>query len=296
MISQEVSEKVDEDECYSSHSSEEGPESEDSALKEKVEHDGDNMVPKKTKTGSFDKIDPTKIAEFKPSNVHIHNSDPSSPIYINHIPHDLTQYAPPPHPHLYLYSPSDNSLIPCEEIIIPNHGMSPEYSGTTNVYLAYPVQGPDGRGYITHPFTPPSSYVSQDSPGYQYEGNNSYSSTPQTHHSGEDSGSSTQPASTPQDSGPTSPPPLSNYHPATWVDTDEIVHNTYTPTTIPGLAVKADFKQKKGKRKSKKKANSMPCDEQTSSESETHNVACIVNEMIKENQKFNETENIKANV
>merc|ERR1719431_138621 len=112
MISQEVSEKVDEDECYSSHSSEEGPESEDSALKEKVEHDGDDMVPKKTKTGSFDKIDPTKIAEFKPSNVHVHNSDPSSQIYINHIPHDLTQYAPPPHPHLYLFSPSDNSLSP----------------------------------------------------------------------------------------------------------------------------------------------------------------------------------------
>jgi len=192
MMSQEVSEKADEEECDSSHSSEESPESEYSAVKAEAEHDCDNMVPKKTKTGSFDMIDPTKIAEFKPSNVHIHNSDPGSLIYINHIPHDLTQYQPPPHPHLYLFSPSDNSLIPCKEIVIPNHGMSPEYSGTTNIYLTYPVQGPDGRGYITHPFTPPSSYISQDS---------AYSTTP-------------------QDSEPTSPPTLVNYSPATWVETD----------------------------------------------------------------------------
>ena len=151
----------------------------------KVKNDSEKMLHKTPKLGSFDKIDPSQIPEFKPTNKTVHDSDPSSPIYINHIPHDLTQYAPPPHPHLYLYSPSDNSLIPCEEIIIPNHGMSPEYSGTTNIYLAYPVQSPEGRGYITHPFTPPSSYMSQDSPGYQYEGTNSYSSTPHTHHSGE---------------------------------------------------------------------------------------------------------------
>ena len=53
-----------------------------------------------------------------------------------------TQQAPP-RPNLYLYSPSNNTLIPCEEIIIPNPVMSPEgpvYSGPTNIYLAYPVQ------------------------------------------------------------------------------------------------------------------------------------------------------------
>ena len=146
-----------------------------------VKNESDKMLLETSKTGSFDKIDPTKITEFKPSNVQVHDNDPSSPIYINHIPHDLTQYAPPPHHHLYLYSPSDNSLIPCEEIIIPNQGLSPEYSGPTNIYLAYPVQGPDGREYITHPFTPPSTYMPQQSPGYLYD---SYSSTPHTHHSG----------------------------------------------------------------------------------------------------------------
>lgn len=216
-ISQEVSEKVNEDKCNLAQSSEEDQESDDSAIEEENEQDGDKLIPKKTQTGLFDKIDPTKIAEFKPSNLHVHDSDPSSPIYINHIPHDLTQYAPPPHPHLYLYSPSDNTLIPCEEIIIPSHGMCPEYPGPINIYLTYHVQGPDGRGYITSPFTPPSSYMSQDS---------AYSTTP-------------------QDSEPTTPPTLVNYSPDTWVDTDmshRDTSNTVTPktNTIPTGARNTD--------------------------------------------------------
>merc|ERR1711892_1482218 len=148
------------------------------------------------------------------------DSGHTSPFYINHLPHNFAEkqehvpYGPPPRPNLYLYSPSSNSLIPCEEIIVPNPVMSadgPVYSGPTNIYLAYPVQGPDGRGYITQPFTPPGSYMSQGSASYSpsmsYDGTNCYSSTPHTLNSGRDSGWSTE---------PTSPPPLGNLHPHNW--------------------------------------------------------------------------------
>jgi len=164
---------------------------------------------------TFDKIDPNDIPEFKPSDSAMDpgeiESGHTSPFYVNHLPQE---YEAPPQPNLYLYTPSNNTLIPCEEIIIPNPVMSPEgpvYSGPTNIYLAYPVQGPDGRGYITQPFTPPGSYISQGSSSYSpsivYEGSNCYSSTPQTPNSGEDSGSSTQPAS---------PPIFESFHPTTW--------------------------------------------------------------------------------
>merc|ERR1712198_774256 len=128
-------------------------------------------------------------------------------------------------PNLYLYSPSNNTLIPCEEIIIPNPVVSTEtgetagYTGPTNIYLAYPVQGPDGRSYITQPFPiVDSSYIpSQGYPGYShsvsYDGSSFYSSTPHTPNSGEDSGSTTQ---------PTSPPPLVNYHPNNWFKQDSL--------------------------------------------------------------------------
>merc|ERR1711892_901174 len=142
------------------------------------------------------------------------DSGHTSPFYINHLPHDFAEkqehvpYGPPPRPNLYLYSPKNNTLIPCEEIVVPNPLMSadgPVYSGPTNIYLAYPVQGPDGRGYITQPFTPPGSYMSQGSDSYSpsmsYDGAYCYSSTPHTLNSGRDSGWSTQ---------PTSPPPPGN--------------------------------------------------------------------------------------
>jgi len=175
---------------------------------------------------TFDKIDPNDIPEFKPSDTAMDagevESGHTSPFYVNHLPQD---YEPHPQPNLYLYTPSNNTLIPCEEIIIPNPGMSPDgpvYSGPTNIYLAYPVQGPDGRGYITQPFTPPGSYMSQDSGSYQYEGTNSYSSTPHTHYSGEDSGSSTQ---------PTSPPPLDKCDPTSWT---RDMHPHPSPPNIEG--------------------------------------------------------------
>jgi hypothetical protein len=65
------------------------------------------------------------------------------------------------------------------------------YSGPTNIYLAYPVQGPDGKGYITQPFATPvsaGSFMSQDSASYSpsmyYDGSNYFSSTPHTLNSG----------------------------------------------------------------------------------------------------------------
>ena len=146
---------------------------------------------------SFDQMDPNDIQEFKPldsiiepSSVDI-DSGRTSPFYVNHLPQE---YEAPPHANLYLYSPSNNTLIPCEEIIIPNPVMSPEgpvYSGPTNIYLAYPVQGPDGKGYITQPFATPGSagsYLSQDSASYSpsisYDESNYYFSTSHTPNSG----------------------------------------------------------------------------------------------------------------
>ena len=119
-------------------------------------------------TSSFHTIDPNEIPEFKPMNQNPERevgsgSGQSSPFYPGYPAYgdQLSGYGyppVPPRPNLYLYSPSNNTLIPCEEIIIPNPVMSaegPVYTGPTNIYLAYPVSGPDGRGYITQPFSPP---------------------------------------------------------------------------------------------------------------------------------------------
>ena len=169
---------------------------------------------------SLDQIDPANIPEFRPMNSLPPSGDQhqdiqsgqQSPYYPGYYT-EQGYYPAPSRPNLYLYSPSNNTLIPCEEIIIPNPAVSgegPVYPGPTNIYLAYPVSGPDGRGYITQPFSPPlpQEYMSYQSysPSIS-DGSHYHSSTPQTPNSGHDSGSSTQPAS---------PPPLVNYHPANW--------------------------------------------------------------------------------
>ena len=213
---------------------------------------------------SFDQIDPAEIPEFRPMNslpATSVSSDPEtelnsgeqSPYY---PPYWAEQAGPggggygysaaaPPRPNLYLYSPTNNTLIPCEEIIIPAEGSSGGGSGGSssgggtpypsagpaNIYLAYPVQGPDGRGYITQQFSPPIpgepyhhphhqplSYPCY-SPSMSLDGSQYHSSTPQTPNSGQDSGSSTQ---------PTSPPPLHNYHPANWFPNLEQHHHSST--------------------------------------------------------------------
>ena len=57
-------------------------------------------------------------------------------------------------PSLFLYSPSSNTMIPCEEIIIPNAVMpgTDVYQGPSNIYLAFPTDGnaPGGQGQQGH--------------------------------------------------------------------------------------------------------------------------------------------------
>ena len=51
-------------------------------------------------------------------------------------------------PSLFLYSPSSNTMIPCEEIIIPNAVMpgTDVYQGPSNIYLAFPTDGTNPTG------------------------------------------------------------------------------------------------------------------------------------------------------
>ena len=59
----------------------------------------------------------------------------------------------------YLYSPATNTLIPCEEIMVGQTISSSDgilYQGETKAYVAYPVHGPEGSGYITQPFVHPN--------------------------------------------------------------------------------------------------------------------------------------------
>ena len=185
----------------------------------------DTMVISSTESDSaaLDKIDPDEIREFKPMNHGLETPLPemesgqTSPFHLGNGYGNGSSVSssgyPPADPELtgseaagymasggraanrYLYSPSNNTLIPCEEIIIPNPVMSPDtgepmYTGPTNIYLAYPVQGPDGRSYITQPFpmTEHSGYSGPGYPGYShsvsYDSSTYYSSTPHTPNSG----------------------------------------------------------------------------------------------------------------
>ena len=184
----------------------------------------DNMSESNTSLrSSFDQINLSDIQEFQPMNSLESFPDMTCHPYSSSYQYQGLESA---QPCLYLYSPRDNSLMPCEKIIIPHHGMP----GTTNIYLAYT----DSRGCITHQYNPPSSYISQDS---------AYSTTP-------------------EDSEPSSPPSLVNYHPTNTDKLDKetreaIKHKTTTTQEtvkhIPGLVFKEDNNQKKTMKKRKKK-------------------------------------------
>ena len=155
-------------------------------------------------------------------------------------------------PNLFLYSPSSNTMIPCEEIIIPNPVMGPDgpvYQGPSNIYLAFPSgdgsQSHDGSGsaspaiaaaaaaaagnYMTHQILPsphgpgatPGGAVQYDQYGVPYQ---SYQQQ-QPHHSmyqsSSDSGG-TEPGSA-DSTTPHSPPDLSMYSPAGWADSSNNV-------------------------------------------------------------------------
>jgi len=228
----DTSETTDEDETMNEDSA--GDTGENETKEEKndeglEENDGSNDTTP-TNPKSFYQMDPSAIPEFKPMN---RNNDSETvaggpsfypPQYNQYTePHFPGHHmATPARPNLYLYSPSSNALIPCEEIIIPNPVMGPDgpcYSGPTNIYLAYPVNGPDGRGYITQPLAPGLPHVNGEyvqynqsySPTHSMDGSVYPSSTPNTPNSansGMNSGTSTLPST---------PPPMLNYHPTNWV-------------------------------------------------------------------------------
>ena len=122
-------------------------------------------------SSSFDQMDLNLIPEFKPLNSCMETSvnDPRQ-LQSSNTPHSqeylADQYPVTPKHTLYLYSPANNTFIPCEKIVIPNQVMptdGPVYPGSSNMYLAYPVHGPEGGGYITQPFNSSSdSFHFQD--------------------------------------------------------------------------------------------------------------------------------------
>ena len=125
---------------------------------------------------TFDQLDLDEIPEFRPRDgsftasicndsgysSSFHEVFPEQLQYppppAQYLPYPMGLAQPPPQPQFYLYSPGANTLIPCEEIILSKTILSPEgpvYQSPTKAYVAYPVQGPDGHGYITQPFTGP---------------------------------------------------------------------------------------------------------------------------------------------
>ena len=82
---------------------------------------------------------------------------PLGPVFLppTHLPPPASQQMCP----FYLFSAATNTLIPCEEVLVYKTLDTPEggqvFQGHTKAYVAYPVQGPEGRGYIMQPFSPP---------------------------------------------------------------------------------------------------------------------------------------------
>ena len=126
---------------------------------------------------SFDQLDLDEIPEFRPrmasddsgysSSFQQVPCPPPAPPGPQCPPH-CPQYPPYHHqtgPQFYLYSHCGNTLIPCEEIILSQSPVYPElYQTSTEAYVAYPVQGPEGPGYITQPFTGPEISSSPSTP------------------------------------------------------------------------------------------------------------------------------------
>ena len=82
---------------------------------------------------------------------------PQGPVFLPppHLPPPVPQ---PPMCPFYLFSAATNTLIPCEEVLVSQSLETPGgpiFQGHTKAYVAYPVQGPEGRGYIMQPFAPP---------------------------------------------------------------------------------------------------------------------------------------------
>ncbi len=146
-------------------------------------------------------------------------------------------------PSLFLYSPSSNTMIPCEEIIIPNPVMGPDgpvYTGPSNIYLAFPVDGErgDSGAYMAQPFVSPlpAGAIQYDQYGVPYTpvpaaaspgpeqqpqlivpGGGVINNNRDALSSSDGGCSSTEPGSA-DSTTPHSPPDLSAYSPANWAE------------------------------------------------------------------------------
>lgn len=179
---------------------------------------------------------------------------PTPPIYVSQ-----QQNA---RPNLFLYSPTSNTMIPCEEIVIPNPVVGPDggtiYQGPSNIYLAFPVENggmtsPGGmhphQQYPQYMGPPMSSgpMVHYDQYGVPYTSYQQQPSTLPTAPPSVDAGSppvtiesedqnsitytsetSIEPSSA-DSTTPHSPPDLSVYSPANWADSNGYIHhNNYS--------------------------------------------------------------------
>ncbi|XP_059082151.1 uncharacterized protein LOC131879759 [Tigriopus californicus] len=135
-------------------------------------------------------------------------------------------------PNLFLYSPSSNTMIPCEEIIIPNPVMGPEgpmYQGPSNIYLAFPMDnGGPVNGYIgPQQYMAPPALQHQTSMPYDHygvpyqpyhtneRGGGHHSHDNSTYQSSSENGAESH---SNDSTCPHSPPDLSMYSPVTWTD------------------------------------------------------------------------------
>ena len=183
---------------------------------------------------------------------------PSPPIYVSQ--HQTSR------PNLFLYSPTSNTMIPCEEIVIPNPVIGPEgstlYQGPSNIYLAFPCDnsGMTSPGALgPHPGYPPymgpagmpagplvhydqygvpyTSYQQQPQQQQQQQpvstlsvasGSSPPSADIEDHSLAYTSETGTEPSSA-ESTTPHSPPDLSAYSPANWADVNSFVpHNGYS--------------------------------------------------------------------
>ena len=106
--------------------------------KEDCKHDGEEKKEETTKKSGIN----GHASPFYPSGY----LSPSPPMFVSQQQQNNGR------PNLFLYSPTSNTMIPCEEIVIPNPVVGPEgstlYQGPSNIYLAFPC---DNGGGMTSP-------------------------------------------------------------------------------------------------------------------------------------------------
>ena len=162
---------------------------------------------------------------------------PSPPMYMPGAPNSR--------PNLFLYSPTSNTMIPCEEIVIPNPVVGPEggaiYQGPSNIYLAFPCENSPGAmgqypSYMGTSGLSPSPLVHYDQYGVPYTSYHQPATSSVTSGSSPPSAeiddqnslaytseTSNEPSSA-ESTTPHSPPDLSAYSPANWADANGYIH------------------------------------------------------------------------